>query len=336
MNMMGNPDPLAIKLDAVSKIYHPRSKKEVKAVDHLDLAIEPGQVFGFLGANGAGKTTTIKMICGLIVPTTGTITVGKYNVAHQRSAVMSQIGAVLEGTRNIHWRLSSWENLMYAGHLKKCFGKALRLRAEELLRDLDLWERRNDPTRLFSRGMQQKVAIACALIADPAIILLDEPTLGLDIQAARTVKAWISKLVDERKKTVILTTHQLDVAQDLCQNIAIMRRGNLLTSQPLDALLQVFRQEYYQIRVSGNVGAGLFTALDGFTTSIEGDETVLTGTIADQALLNHTINWLYEHGLTLNAVHRKEPNLEDIFVSLIEGKEQKQQEEHYGHSISYV
>lgn len=335
MTNHSNPGQLAIKLDAVSKIYHQRSKKEVRAVDQLSLAIEPGQVFGFLGANGAGKTTTIKMICGLIRPTAGSITVSGYDVAQQRSLVMSQIGAVLEGTRNIHWRLSSWENLMYVGHLKKCFGKALSQRAERLLRELDLWERRNDPTRLFSRGMQQKVAIACALIADPAIILLDEPTLGLDIQAARTVKEWISELVAEQHKTVILTTHQLDIAQDLCQNIAIMRRGHLLTSRPLDELLQVFRQEYYQIRVSGGLKPGLTEALEGLTMTIEGDETVLSGSIRDQALLNRLVNGLYAQGLTLNAVQRMTPSLEDIFVSLIEGKEQKQ-EEYYGHSISYA
>lgn len=326
---------LAIKLDAVSKIYHPRSKKEVRAVDQLSLAIKPGQVFGFLGANGAGKTTTIKMICGLIRPTTGTITVGNYDIAHQRSMVMNQIGAVLEGTRNIHWRLSSWENLMYAGHLKKCFGKALHQRAEMLLRELDLWDRRNQPTRFFSRGMQQKVAIACALIADPAIILLDEPTLGLDIQAARTIKDWIAKLVKEQQKTVILTTHQLDIAQDLCQYIAIMRCGTLLTNQSLDELLQIFRQEYYQIRVQGSLEASQSLTIDGLTTTREGDEIVLSGLIEDQALLNRIINELYGQGLTLNTVHRTTPNLEDIFVSLIEGKEQKQ-EEHHGHSISYV
>jgi ABC-2 type transport system ATP-binding protein len=326
---------VAIKLEAVSKIYHQQSKKEVRAVHRLDLTVEPGQVFGFLGANGAGKTTTIKMICGLIIPTAGTITVGGYNIARQRGEVMSQIGAVLEGTRNIHWRLSAWENVMYAGRLKKCFGRSLRQRAERLLRELDLWDRRNEPTRLFSRGMQQKVAIACALISDPAIVLLDEPTLGLDFQAARTVKEWISKLVHEQGKTVVLTTHQLDIAQDLCQHVAIMRRGQLLTSRPLPELLQVFRQEHYQIRVRGRLQARQLPGLDGFTATIEGDETVLSGLIRDQALLNRVINRLYEQDLTLNAVHRVEANLEDIFVTLIEGKEQ-QQEVRLGHSISYV
>lgn len=324
----------AIKLEALSKTYHSQSKKEVRAVHHLDLMVEPGQVFGFLGANGAGKTTTIKMICGLILPSAGTITVGGYDLARHRAAVMSQIGAVLEGTRNIHWRLSAWENVMYAGHLKTCSGRPLRQRAERLLRELDLWDRRNDPTRLFSRGMQQKVAIACALISDPQIVLLDEPTLGLDFQAARTVKEWVSRLVQEQGKTVILTTHQLDIAQDLCQHVAIMRRGQLLTSRPLPELLQVFRQEAYQIRVRGHLQARQIPGSEGLTISSEGEETLLSG-IGDQGVLNRLINRLYEQGLTLNGVHRLEPSLEDIFVSLIEGQEQHQ-EVQSEHSISYV
>jgi ABC-2 type transport system ATP-binding protein len=335
MTKQSNPERLAIKLDAVSKIYRQQRKNEVRAVNQLSLAIEPGQVFGFLGANGAGKTTTIKMICGLIIPSAGTITVNGYDLARQRSAVMGQIGAVLEGTRNIHWRLSSWQNLMYAGHLKQCYGKRLHQRAEQLLRELDLWERRHDPTRLFSRGMQQKVAIACALISDPSIILLDEPTLGLDVQAARTVKEWILKLVKEQGKTVILTTHQLDIAEDLCENIAIMRRGSLLANQPLASLRKLFRQEYYQIRVRGTLERPLSPALEGFTVTVEEDETVLSGSPGDQAQLNHIINDLYDQGLFLNSVHRVEPNLEDIFVSLIEGKAQTKEVD-CGHSISYV
>lgn len=332
-NSINHTARLAIKLDAVSKIYRAQSKKEIRAVDHLSLAVEPGQVFGFLGANGAGKTTTIKMICGLIIPTTGTITVEGYDLAHQRGAVMGQIGAVLEGTRNVHWRLSAWNNLMYAGGLKKCFGKPLRQRAEQLLRELDLWDRRNDPIRLFSRGMQQKVAIACALVSDPAIVLLDEPTLGLDVQAARTVKEWIARLVKEQRKTVILTTHQLDIAQDLCEHVAIMRKGSLLTHRPLNELLQLFRQQYYQIRVRGEVER--LAVPDGFTVELEGDETVFSGPIEDQALLNHIINRLHAQGLHLNSVHRIEPNLEEVFMNLIEEKAQEQ-EVQYDHSISFA
>lgn len=141
--------------------------------------------------------------------------VNGHDVWRQRSAAVRQIGAVLEGTRNVHWPLSAWDNLIYFGHLKGMWGKKLAARAEQLLRRLALWDRRGDLVRTFSRGMQQKVAIACALTAAPPIVLLDEPTLGLDVQAARTVKDLVGRLAREQGKTVVLTTHQLDMAQEL-------------------------------------------------------------------------------------------------------------------------
>src|SRR5579859_6117929 len=272
--------PNAIEITSLSKIYPTAHRETVAAVDDLNLVVEAGQVFGFLGANGAGKTTTIKMMCGLITPTTGLIRIGGHDVSRELSAVMHLIGAVLEGTRNVYWRLTAWQNLMYFGHLKGSWGKELKERAKELLGELDLWERRNDPLRTFSRGMQQKVAIACALIGNPSIILLDEPTLGLDIQAARTVKEWILRLTKEQGKTVVLTTHQLDMAEELCDRVAILRKGRLLTNRPLAELLHLFRQEHYQIRLKGEVQNSDW--FEGLTLATENGETTLTGSIADQ------------------------------------------------------
>lgn len=322
--MSNIPDPpIVIEIESLSKSFSKRNKHIVQAVNNLNLLVSAGQVFGFLGANGAGKTTTIKMICGLVTPTTGHVRINGYDVRQHRSMAMRQIGAVLEGTRNIYWRMSAWDNLMYFGHLKGCWGKALKERAERLLKELDLWERRNDDVRLFSRGMQQKVAIACALIANPPVILLDEPTLGLDIQAARTVKGWITNLVREQGKTVILTTHQLDMAEELCHRVAIINKGNLLTNQPLSDLLHLFRQEYYQIRVKGSLEDRQPVWIDGFSLSTENDETILSGVIKDQATLHTYLTELYDLNLPLLSVTRLEPDLEDIFVRLIGGGEQK-------------
>lgn len=328
----------AIEVKSLSKIYHQRGKKPTAAVQALDLAIAPGQIFGFLGSNGAGKTTTIKMICGLITPTTGKIRVNGYDIQHERSSAMRQIGAVLEGTRNIYWRMSAWDNLLYFGHLKGQHGKGLRIRAEELLRDLQLWERRNEGVRLFSRGMQQKVAIACALIADPSVILLDEPTLGLDIQASRTVKQWITQLTRERGKTVILTTHQLDIAQELCDQVAIMSKGALLANKPLPELLHLFDQEYYQIRVQGQFTAEQRAIFGDFQISEEDGEAVLSGAIAGQTVLYAHLAELAQMNLPLLSVTRTEPNLEEIFVRLIDtqGKPQGEEENHANHTLSHV
>lgn len=308
---------IAIGIDGLRKIYPRRGGAPVVAVEQLSLNVPAGQVFGFLGPNGAGKTTTIKMICGLIAPTAGRVELNGYDVMRERGAAMRQIGVVLEGTRNIYWRLSPWENLIYFGQLKGKTGPGLRARAERLLRDLELWDRRNDAVRGFSRGMQQKVAIACALIADPAIVLLDEPTLGLDVQAARTVKEWINRLVHEQGKTVVLTTHQLDMAQELCDRVAIISRGRLLIDEPIGELLGIFRQEFYQIRLKGRLNGYRPAELEALTIAEENGETVLTGAIDSQDALYRLLAHLQGANVPLLAVTRVEPDLEEVFMRLM-------------------
>ena len=325
----------AIEIEALSKVY--QNKKEVvPAVKGLNLTVPAGQIFGFLGANGAGKTTTIKMICGLIIPTTGCVRVNGYNVIHERSKAMRQIGAVLEGTRNIYWRLSAWENLMYFGSLKSCPRPERQARAKQLLQELDLWKRRDDPVRLFSRGMQQKVAIACALIADPPIVLLDEPTLGLDLQAARAVKAWISMLANERGKTVLLTTHQLDMAQELCHRVAIMRQGDLLTDQPLTDLLHLFQQAHYQIKIDGHLTEPPPNWCDGLSIATNEGITTLSGAIDDQAKIYDLLAHLGRLQLPLLSTERVKTSLEDVFIHLIEEKKEEKEEQHEQCLVSHL
>ena len=306
----------AIQIDSLNKIYLSGKDYMIHAVKDINLSLPAGIIFGFLGPNGAGKTTTIKMICSLVRPTSGSISVNGYDVGRQRSSAMRQIGAVLEGTRNIHWALSAWDNLIYYGHLKGLWGKKLADRAEKLLREMELWDRRGDLVRVFSRGMQQKIAVACALIADPPIILLDEPTLGLDVQAARTVKSLVGRLSQEYGKTVVLTTHQLDMAQALCDRIAIIRKGQVITDQPTEKLLGQFRDEYYQIKVEGRDHA--LPIFERMTVEEKEDHTLLTGPIDNQASLYDLLDRLRAQNVTLLAVNQTEPNLEEVFVRLVE------------------
>src|SRR5918996_178896 len=234
------PEPAAdlpaIGVRDLTKVYGDK-KHPVRAVDGISLSIAPGQVFGFLGPNGAGKTTTIKMICGLVAPTSGSIRVNGYDAVRQRSAAVMQLGAVLEGSRNVYWSMSAWQNLLYFGRLKGLRDREIRPRAEQLLTELGLWERRDELVGGFSRGMQQKVGIAAALITDPPILLLDEPTVGLDVQAARTVREWITQLAHDEAKTIVLTTHQLNVVQELCDRVAIIRDGIIAADLPMPSLL---------------------------------------------------------------------------------------------------
>lgn len=304
--------PHAIEIHGLTKRY----RADLTAVENLSLNVPVGQVLAFLGPNGAGKTTSIKMICGLVQPTTGTIKLNGFDVRRERSHAMQQIGAVLEGTRNIYWRLPAWENLMYFGQLKGISGKVLRDRAEALLRQFDLWERRSDEAGEFSRGMQQKLAIACALIADPPIILLDEPTLGLDVQAARTVKEQVTYLAAAQGKTIVLTTHQLDMAQEICDQVAIIHKGHLITNQPVSDLLHLFKQEQYHIVVAGEVNETIMGELAGLDVETQQGDTRITGLADNQAQLNYVLNALHTHGYTLLSVERTQPDLEDIFVQL--------------------
>lgn len=320
-------EQVSIELENISKVYRGPQKTTLTAVENVSLTIGGSQVFGVLGANGAGKTTTIKMMCGLIIPTTGQIRLNGYDVRRQRSQAARQIGAVLEGTRNVYWRLTAWENLMYFGRLKGYSGRKLAERGKQLLHELELWERRDQPLRYFSRGMQQKVAVAAALIADPPIVLLDEPTLGLDIQAALTVKSWIARLAREEGKTVILTTHQLDLAQDLCERVSIMYKGQILANQPLNELLYLFEKNRYQIKVRGELTTRQQERLHDWKATYEGGETLLDGVLSDQEELHGMLAYLHEWKLPILAVNQQEPDLENVFVQIISQKKEEKRNE---------
>ncbi|MEZ4364252.1 MAG: ABC transporter ATP-binding protein [Kofleriaceae bacterium] len=301
----------AIELTGLTKTFD-----QVQAVSDLTLRVEPGQVLGFLGPNGAGKTTTIKAICGLIKPTAGEIRLNGFDVARQRRQAMRQFGAVLEGSRSVYWRMSAWDNLLYFGRLKGASGSKLKERAETMLRELELWDRKDDLVGSFSRGMQQKVSIACALAADPPIVLLDEPTLGLDLEASRVVKAWVQRLVREHGKTVVLTTHQLDLAEELSDRVAIIRRGKLLADRPVGELLSLFRDEaFYELRLGGTVAEG--TTLPGLTISSAEGHTTLTGSFKAQDELYQALDRVRALGVPLVSVARVEPDLEEVFARVL-------------------
>lgn len=311
---------VAIELKKLSKTFEQSNKELFQAVNSLDLSIYSGKIFGFLGPNGAGKTTTLKMICGLITPTKGSIILHGHNSATDRYNAMRQVGVVLEGARNIYWQLSAFENLLYYGRLKGYSGKELHNRAIFLLHELELWDRRNELVGDFSRGTQQKVAIACALVANPPIVLFDEPTLGLDVQASRMVKKWIIKLAQEEGKTIVLTTHQLDIAQQLCDDVAIINKGSLITHQPMQELLNFFKQEYYQIKIAGYLNYEQSKLFDQFTINQQDDKTVLLGKLTHPQELYCIIEKMKNHGLSLLSASKINHNLEEVFVQLVDQK----------------
>ena len=309
----------AIELSGLTKRYR-RGKGLFTAVDHVTLSVPPGQVLGLLGPNGAGKTTTIKMICGLITPSAGTIRLNGYDVARQRPAAVRQIGAVLEGSRNVYWPMTAWQNLLYFGRLKGLRGAEIRPRAERLLTELGVWDRRNETVGSYSRGMQQKVAVAAALITDPPVILLDEPTLGLDVEAARTVKDWVVHLARDEGKAVVLTTHQLEVAQQLSGRIAVIRDGRIIADLPKGELLARYAEDRFEVRVAGllNGFVGLLPA--GARAEADSESTAVTLRDASTSALYGFLDDLRAKDVPLLSVSQAQPGLEEIFLRLI-GKE---------------
>jgi ABC-2 type transport system ATP-binding protein len=309
-------DAVAIELSGLTKTYRQRHHA-VTAVNEVSLQVPPGQVLGLLGPNGAGKTTTIKMICGLITPTAGTVRLNGYDVARQRSSAVRQIGAVLEGSRNVYWPLTAWQNLMYFGRLKGLRAPEIKPRATRLLTELGLWERRNEAVGSFSRGMQQKVAVAAALVTDPPIILLDEPTLGLDVEAARTVKKWVVKLASEEGKTVVLTTHQLEMAGELSSRVAVIRAGSVIADLPTGELLARFREDRFEVRIGGPADQFAGQLPPGTDITADGEATRLTLPSADVMVLSRLLDELRARDVPLLSVTQVQAGMEEIFLWLI-------------------
>ena len=307
----------AIELRGLTKRFG-----HLTAVDEVSLEVPKGQVFGLLGPNGAGKTTTIKMMTGLVTPTSGSVRLGGYDVATQRSRAVRQVGAVLEGSRNVYWSLSAWQNLLYFGRLKGLRAAEVKPRAQRLLRDLGLWERRNQQVGGFSRGMQQKVAVAAALVTDPAIVLLDEPTIGLDVEAARTVRQWVVHLARDEGKTIVLTTHQLAMAEELCDRVAVVRQGRIVTDLPTRELLDRFVEDRFQVEVGGTharLPSALALLADAAVEPADG-RTIITLPTADQEALHQLLATLHAATVPVVGVSRVRPSLEAVFVKLVRGE----------------
>jgi ABC-2 type transport system ATP-binding protein len=253
-------EPLpALESQDLRKSYG-RGKRRFEAVRGVSLAISPGEVLAFLGPNGAGKTTTIKMIAGLVRPDAGWVKIAGAD-PHRQPQALRGVGAVLEGNRNLYWRLTPLENLEYFGVLRQMPRRLAKQRGEKLLAEFDLLDKRNVPVQKLSRGMQQKIAIAVALIHEPRLLLLDEPTLGLDVESGETVKRLVRQ-VAASGCAILLTTHQLNVAEELSDRVAVIRQGLIVAEQSTQALIQQFSNSAaYHIEFGGVLSADRRDAL---------------------------------------------------------------------------
>lgn len=212
---------------AVTRGFFKREKHDVLAVDRISFQVNEGELFGMLGPNGAGKTTVIKMLTTLLLPTAGRATVLEHDVSRQPQAVRRQINVIYGGERGLYVRLTGRQNLLYAADLYDVEPPLAKKRAMELLEMVGLEERADERVENYSRGMKQRLHIARGLMNDPTVIFMDEPTIGLDPEAAHFIRQRIKWLTGEGK-TVFLTTHDLWEADQLCDRIAILRKGQII------------------------------------------------------------------------------------------------------------
>jgi len=234
------------------------------AVNNVSFRVNGGEIFGFLGPNGAGKTTTIKMIAGLLQPTSGAVTVCGYDVQTQPVQAKASNGFVPD-TPNLYPKLSGRELLRFVGDLYQMDRKQIERRINELLNLFDLSQAGDDTIDSYSHGMQQKTALAAALMHDPKVLVLDEPTVGLDPRSARLIKDILRQMAD-RGAAVFLSTHILEIAERMCDRIGIINRGQLVAVGTM-----------VELRAIGNSNAPSSDTTSGSETSLEDIFLSLTG-----------------------------------------------------------
>jgi ABC-2 type transport system ATP-binding protein len=317
----------AVALHDLRKVYRStrgffkRVKTETTALAGIHLEIAPGELFGLLGPNGAGKTTMVKILTTLLLPTSGTARILGHDVTRDLDLVRRRIGFVFGGDRGLYTRLSGLDNLRYFADLYAIPPEVSRRRISELLERFELAGRQHDKVERYSRGMKQRLHLARGLLHDPAVLFLDEPTLGLDPVGARELRLLVSELV-QRGKTVFLTTHYMFEADEVCDRIAVINKGKIIAEgTPASLKHSVEDVGVVEFEVEGMPPARAETLrqLDGVTSVITANRELtqlVTIHCAQPGELVSQLSRLLE-GLRFHEVRVREPTLEDAYVRLV-------------------
>jgi ABC-2 type transport system ATP-binding protein len=290
---------------------------EVTAVEGLNFQIEEGEVFGFLGQNGAGKTTTIRMLCCLISKTGGEAIIGAYRIGKSDDSlqIRKMIGLVPDNV-GLYDDLTAFENLDFYGKLYEYPEGPRRENIERFLKMLDLWERKDTRAGSFSKGMKQKLAIARALVHEPKILFMDEPTANLDPESAKTVRDFILE-IKKQGRTIFLNTHNLDEAQRVCDRIGIIKT-KLLTIGTPEQLRESLSKPKTEIRLAQVTNSMLSTLRKVIPNKIEVSDNKLIVDVTDPDKENPTIiAAIISNGGQVREVTRLVPTLEDVYLQIV-------------------
>jgi ABC-2 type transport system ATP-binding protein len=300
---------VAIHVDHLTRKFN-----DLVAVNDISFEIDKGEIFGLLGPNGAGKTTTLAMLSTMLKPTSGSATVNGMDIEHNEDGVRKSIGIVFQD-QSLDEELTAWENMDFHGRLYRIPGEVRRQRIAELLNLVELDDRKNDIVKTFSGGMRRRLEIARGLLHYPAVLFLDEPTLGLDPQTRNHLWQYIAKLSKEHGITIILTTHYMEEADRLCNRIAIIDHGKIIALDTPANLKDGIGGDVVTIR-SSDPSAIVAALKEPWVSRIEQHEGQVT--ISLQSAEQHVstiVTLLNKNQIAIESISIHKPTLEDVFLS---------------------
>ncbi len=322
---------LAVEVEKLWRIYKIRGskrdasvKKELVALQDVNLEVKQGELFGLLGPNGAGKTTLIKVLTTLLAPTSGTASVAGHDVVLEPGKVRAQINMVSGGESSGYGLLTVRENLWMFSQFYGLSSKEANERIVELLKIVGLEDRINTKSSDLSTGLRQKMNIVRGFLTDPRVLFLDEPTLGLDVGASRDARQLIRHwLEQDQRRTLLLTTHYMVEADELCDRVAIINHGRVLACDTPTALKRQLQSEaLFEIKVGALNGMPMsaLEKIGGVRKAGRHDDvdfSVLQFILSEESALAGVINTLSAAGVKIIRLDKHEPTLEDVFVNLV-------------------
>jgi len=296
----------------------------VTALDHVTMQIREGELFGLLGPNGAGKTTLIKILCTLLLPTEGQAWIAGHDVSKDPFPIRERISMVGGGETSGYGLLTVRENVWMFTQFYGVPSKVAKERIDELLHTFGMWDKRDAKVRTLSSGQRQKMNMARGFATDPDILFLDEPTLGLDVNASRVIRDYVKDWVRKRKgKTVLLTTHYMMEADEMCDRIAIIDHGKILACDSPENLKRGIRKDTtFRLEVDALKDTAVFTGMRGVKNFSAKDDigkntTDLTFILEDESPVSEILSSIATQGSKVHSLQKSEPTLEDVFISMV-------------------
>ncbi len=313
----------AIEVDHVTRVFGGKGDKvQAKALDDISLQVDEGELFGLLGPNGAGKTTLIKILATLLLPSEGSVRVLGHDVVKDYSKIRARINMVSGGEISGYGLLTVRENLWMFSQFYGIPPKVARQRMDDLLERFGLLDKADAKVRTISTGQKQKMNVIRGFVTDPDLIYLDEPTLGLDVNASLAIRAFLRKWVkDTPGKTMLLTTHYMVEADELCDRVAIIDQGRILAcDSPSNLKRMLKRATTFDIETTSFPGLDSMPSMDGlegYNSKLVGDRALTRFVVNDEAVISEIISHINSKGGRIIALGKSEATLEDVFIHLV-------------------